>query len=318
MPKKTRSYNKQSSYWTERKAASAAPAMPKQPPVHDLSTAAFDSSPHFTAVAACGGGNRTGYMTNWAPTISENNRYANIMGGVMPFGVQGGYYNVSSAINLAVLAYFNVALVRNCVSLLQDFSVSDLHLKCPNKTVKAFFTKWFEMINLPSFMSQFFLEYYRSGNVFIYAFNGNIDQDKFNKLKTVFAAAKSPKIPIRFTLLNPMQVYLQVGPGQNNAFSKMLSTFELERLRDPKTPEDREVLKSFPPDIQKQIKTNASQPYIFAPLDTSRLYYAFYRKQPYEPLAVPMIFPVLSDIDFKMEMKKVGCSSLNFSKKKNT
>jgi hypothetical protein len=144
-------------------------------------------------------------------------------------------------------------------------------------------------------MSQWFLEYYRSGNIFIYKFNGRIAEDKFAKMKTARAAAnKSPEIPIRYIILDPKQVSLQVGPTYNKTYVRQLSTFEIERLRNPKTPEDVQMLKDYPKDIQLQIKKSAGQPWIYAPLDTSRLYYNFYRKQDYEPLAVPMIFPLLN------------------------
>lgn len=283
---------------------------PLAPPEHDTSLAAFDGNAHFTAVAGANSGGRTGYQTNWAPQIGEQQRFSNIMQGIMPFSQANGYYDVNVAINLAVLAYFNVALVRNAINLMQDFSVSPLHIKCSNKTVKTFITKWFESIQLPNLMSQFFLEYYRSGNVFLYKFSGKIEDDKFQKLKTAFAAAKTPELPIRYIILNPMQIYLQVGPMNKSTYSKMLSTFEIERLQNPQTPEDKAMLKSFPPDIQKQIKQNAPRPFLFVPLDTSRLFYAFYRKQDYEPLAIPMVFPVLADIDFKLAMKQADLSLL--------
>jgi transcription termination factor NusB len=40
-------------------------------------------------------------------------------------------------------------------------------------------------------------------------------------------------------------------------------------------------------------------------LDSDRLISVFYKKQDYEPLAVPMGFPVLEDINWKLELKKV-------------
>lgn len=310
-----RAYAKKSDYWERRKTPAILPTLITPPTHPELGEdqMGFDNSPHFTALAALGGGNAApaadSYKDNWAPTIQETYRYRNIRGGIMPYMQgQGGYYSVGDAISLATLSYFNVSIVRNTLNLLQDFSISPLHIKTSNKTVKSFFTKWFETIGLNNFMAQFFLEYYRSGNVFIYKFNGRIDDDKFAAMKTAFSGAKSPQLPIRYIILNPMQVYLQVGPAFNYTYSKMLSTYELQRLRDPQTPEDIQVLKSFPPEIQKQIKTYAAQPYVYVPLDTERLYYCFYRKQDYEPLAIPMIFPVLNDIEYKLELKKMDMS----------
>jgi hypothetical protein len=315
-----RTYTKRSEYWNrsrKQEVTQAAPSVQtivsKNPVNPDIQSGLFpegDGQTHYSAIAACGGGGELGssnsYRTSFAPTIEDANRYKNIRGGITPFNMSGGgYYSVANAIDLVMQAYWNVGILRNAINLLQDFSVSRLHIKTPNKTVKTFFENWFQSINLYDLMSQFFLEYYRSGNVFLYKFNGRIKDDHFNKLKTVYSA-KSKEIPIRYIILNPQQVYLQIGlvPGQY-VFSKMLSTYEIARLRNPQTAEDKMVYDSFPKEIQEQIKVGGGAQYIYAPLDPNRLFYAFYRKQDYEPLAIPMAFPVLNDIEYKLELKRM-------------
>lgn len=308
MPRK---YTKSSSYWSARKQVAVA-STPLTTPYAERAAnelpPAFDDATHYTAVAACGGGDSDdSYRDKWSSTIRTGN-YRNIRSGIVPFdGSRDGYWGMGDAISLAMQAYFNVSIIRNAVNMAVDFSISDLHIKSANKTVKRFFTNWFESIGLTQFMSQFFLEYYRSGNVFIYKFMGRIPEEQFNKLQ-VAIAAKNPNLPIRYILLNPQQIYLQMGPSYNYTFSKMLSTYEIQRLRNPQTEEDKLVLKSFPKEIQEQIKNYAAQPYLYVPLDIGRLLYAFYRKQDYEPLSVPMIWPVLDDVETKLAMKKLDLS----------
>lgn len=314
-----RSYNKRSEYWSRPRNQPVMQATPvaqfvqKANPVNkDFQSElfpAFDGQPHFSALAACGGGDTAGtssYRSSFSPTIEETNRYKNIRGGISPFNMSGGgYYSVSNAVTLVMMAYWNYGILRNAINLLQDFSVSRLHIKSANKTVKAFFENWFESINLYSLMSQFFLEYYRSGNVFLYKFNGRIKDGDFDKLNTVFSA-KSKEIPIRYIILNPQQVYLQIGLVPNDyVFSKMLSTYEIARLRNPQTETDKIVFESFPEEVQEQIKVGGGSQYIYAPLDPNRLFYVFYRKQDYEPLAIPLAFPVLNDIEYKLELKRM-------------
>lgn len=306
-----RPYQKKNmSYWDSRNKQVSPVAVPQKELVANELAPSFDDQTHYTAVAACGGGdeNPNGYRDRWASTIRDTERYRNIRGGIVPFdNSRDGYWGMGDAISLAMQAYFNVSIIRNAINMAVDFSVSPLHIKSANKTVKRFFTNWFESIGLSSLTPQYFLEYYRSGNVFLYKFMGRIAPDKFNALKTAFAA-KSPELPIRYILLNPQQIYLQMGPSYNYTFSKMLSTYEIQRLKNPQTEEDKLVLKSFPKEVQDQIKNYSAQPYLYIPLDTNRLYYSFYRKQDYEPLAVPMVFPVLSDVDWKLELKKLDMS----------
>lgn len=312
-----RAYTKRSDYWTQRRKTEVVTPVDAivqrvNPPNKQYQSElfpAFDGQAHFSALAACGGGDSgagTSYRNSVSPTIEDTNRYKNIRGGITPFNMSGGgYYSVSNAVSLVMQAYWNYGILRNAINLLQDFSISDLHIKCPNKTVKTFFTNWFQAINISDLMAQFFLEYYRSGNVFLYKFEGRVSDEKFDKLKTVFSA-KSPILPIRYIILNPQQVYLQVGLVPNDyVFSKMLSTYEIARLRNPQTEEDRMVFKSFPKEVQEQIMVGGGNQYIYAPLDPKRLFYTFYRKQDYEPLAIPMAFPVLNDIEYKLELKRM-------------
>ncbi len=312
-----RQYNKKSPYWEQRKKQSSevdnivnTNVVKQNPPNKDYQNQlfpAFDEQTHYSAVAACGGGDiGSTYRTNFAPTIEELNRYKNIRGGITPFNMAGGgFYSVANAVSLVMQAYWNYGTLRNAINLLQDFSVSRLHIKTSNKTVKTFFETWFEAINLYDLMAQFFLEYYRSGNVFLYKFNGRIKDDSYEKLTTVFSA-KSKEIPIRYIILNPQQVYLQIGLVPNDyVFSKMLSTYEIARLRNPQTETDKMVFESFPKEIQDQISVAGGNQYIYAPLDPKRLFYCFYRKQDYEPLAIPMAFPVLNDIEYKLELKRM-------------
>jgi hypothetical protein len=319
-----RQYTKRSDFWNHpRKVISAGSEATSNPstlrPVDavtlktmvDQSAASVEPSSlgtHFTAVAACGGGNVGDVNRNsWANTIIDNNAYRNLRSGVVPFSQRDGNFSMGPVIDIVSLAYYNISAIRNTINLYRDYSISPLRIKCPNKTVKKFFQKWFEAIQLPNFMAQFFLEFYRGSNVFIYKFNGEIAPDKFKTLETAFAA-KSPQIPIRYIILNPAQVSLQMGPTYAYNFSKMLSVYEIQRLRDPQTPEDKQVLKSFPKYIQDQIKNYGSYPFIWAPLDTKRLYYVFNGKQDYEQLAVPMVWPVLNDIEWMLELKRMDMS----------
>lgn len=307
----SRPYNKKNAaYWESRKSVPATAIVPIRELVANEIGVASDDNPRYSeAIAACGGGTpNSNYRDQWASTIRDTNRYQNIRNGIVPFdSSRDGFWGMGDAISLAMQAYFNVAAIRNAINMAVDFSVSPLHIKSVNETAKRFFTNWFESINLSGFMSQYFLEYYRSGNVFMYKFMGRLPEDSFNKLK-VAIAAKSPELPIRYILLNPQQVYLQMGPSYNYTFSKMLSTYEIQRLKNPITEEDKLVFKSLPKPVQQQIMNYSAQPYIYIPLDTGRLYYSFYRKQDYEPLAVPMIFPVLADVDWKLELKKLDMS----------
>ncbi len=319
-----RPYNKKSNYWSQpRKLAditkSTETTTIKQAPDPEL-LPAFSEGPHFSALAACGDtGNTSAFRNQMSPTVSANalTNFPLLSAGIVPFQMIGnggrtgygtnGSFSMSGPISLAMQAYWNISIIRNCINMSVDYSVSPLKIITDNITVKNFFTNWFEAIGLNSFMSQYFLEYYRSGNVFMYKFNGKIQDDDFAKMTQVFSAKKAI-IPIRYIILNPLQVFLQSGGNNPNTYVRALSPFEITRLNHPQTEEDKEVFNQLPEATKKSIKSGGNWLFVTIPLDQNRLSYCFYRKQDYEPLAVPMVFPVLNDVEFKLMLKKMDMS----------
>lgn len=258
----------------------------------------------------------TSSRRNIAGTIEKTDRFTNIEKGLIPFKHSNYISNLSTldvkdAVVLCQKAYYNVAIFRNTIDLMTEFSSSPIYLTGGSQKSREFFEAYFRKINLASFQDQFFREYYRSGNVFVYKFDGDISEEQLTKITQTFGVNKfnislsNIKIPIRYTILNPADVYAGGTINFNTKrFYKILSDYELERLRAPKTEEDLEVLNSLDQETKDKIK-NRSNGTIFINLDPDKLTAVFYKKQDYEPLAIPMGFPVLDDINWKLEMKKM-------------
>ncbi|NBP56646.1 hypothetical protein EBU71_08965 [bacterium] len=258
----------------------------------------------------------TSTRRNVAGNIERTDRFSNIDKGVIPFKYSNYINNLSTldvrdAVVLCQKAYYNVAIFRNTIDLMTEFSTSPIYLTGGSQKSKEFFEAYFKKINLASFQDQFFREYYRSGNVFIYKFDGNISDDQLKKITQTFGLSKlnlssaTIRIPVKYTILNPADIY--AGGSINfdaRRFYKILSDYELERLRKPKTDEDLEVFNSLDKETKERIQ-NKSSGTVFINLDSEKLLAVFYKKQDYEPLAIPMGFPVLDDINWKLEMKKM-------------
>jgi len=115
------------------------------------------------------------------------------------------------------------------------------------------------------------------------------------------------KIPVKYILLNPYDVVAKRATSFDvRFFAKVLSEYEIERLKNPKNDADRELYEALAPNIKKRIKQDAwTTTGISVDLDPTKLRYSFYKKQDYEPFGVPFGFAVLDDINFKLEMKKI-------------
>jgi hypothetical protein len=275
-------------------------------------------TPLMTAFAATASDDPIPARRNLAGTIERTDRFHNIDYGLVPFKYSQNTktkssLNVRDAVILCQKAYYNFSSFRNVIDLMTEFSCSKIYFTGGTKKSRDFLDALFKKINIDNFVDKFFREYYRSGNVFIYRFDYKIKQGDISKITQVFGnestAAAALKLPSKYMILNPADIQY----GGNISFVggnyyKILTDYELQRLRNPTTEEDREVLQSL--DEQNRARINKKMlsgagAYIMIPLDTDRVNAVFYKKQDYEPFAVPMGFPVLEDINWKQEMKKM-------------
>jgi len=236
---------------------------------------------------------------NRAADIVRTDRFRNIENGMIPFKYSRGVSNnsnieVRDTIVLCQKAYYNFSVFRNTIDLMTEFSISNLYYTGGSRKSREFFETLFGRINIDDLQSRFFREYYRSGNVFIYRFNAKMDKSDAFKINQTFGlseANENIEIPSKYIILNPSDIQLQGSIAfSSGVYYKVVTDYELQILRHPQTEEQKEVFESLP----EETKNN-----------TDRLIAVFYKKQDYEPFAVPMGYPVLEDINWKQEMKQM-------------
>ena len=250
-----------------------------------------------------------GSRTNRSAFVNLKARFSSINVGLLPYDYSADGIDVRDTIELCQKAYANVAVFRNAIDIMAEFTNTDLYLEGGTKKSREFFYEWFKRINILSIKDQYFREYYRSGNVFLYRIDGRFKADDYAKIVNQVGSINPSlnKIPLRYILLNPYDVVAKRATTfSTGAYEKVLSEYELARLQNPQTEEDAELFESLDTETQETIKkggyaTNGLK----LALDPRRLSYSFYKKQDYEPFAIPFGFPVLEDINAKMELKKM-------------
>lgn len=251
---------------------------------------------------------------NVSTTIQRTDKYKNIDDGLVPFKYANAYskngIEVRDAVILCQKAYYNFSTFRNVIDLMTEFSVNEIYFKGGNKKSRDFFEAFFKRINIWSLQDKFFREYYRSGNVFIYRFDADLQPEDAKKITQVFGleegvATDTVKVPSRYVFLNPADIQMTGSLSFHNVtYSKTLSDWELQKLRNPQTESDKEMFDNLPSDVKESIK-NKKIGVVLLPLDMDKVTAVFYKKQDYEPFGVPMGYPVLEDINFKYELKKM-------------
>jgi len=293
----------------EKKASSR-----KKTKTEDAGTPLMTSSASYSTGSST---NRSGSRRNAAGSITRTNRFTNIEEGMVPFNYSLGAYGKSSnnldvrdTVILCQKAYYNFSVFRNTIDLMTELSVNDIYLTGGSKKSRDFFSAFFKKINLKSLLDRFFREYYRSGNVFLYKFEKNLNRDDIKKLNQTYAnsSLNGVPVPVRYAILNPADIQVSGNISFSaSKFYKVLNPYEIMRLKDPQTDEDKEILEALPEQALKQLKQQGrgNNAILTMPLDPNKVRAVFYKKQDYEPFGVPMGYPVLEDINWKAEMKKM-------------
>jgi|9_EtaG_2_1085328.scaffolds.fasta_scaffold07080_2 hypothetical protein len=237
-------------------------------------------------------------------------KYTNIAEGLLPYSITAGGIDVRETIELCQKAYANIPIFRNAIDVMSEFSNSEIYLEGGSESARNFIYKWFERINLWKLKDQYFREYYRSGNIFIYRVDGKFNKEDVLKLNKIYGSKEyldPGKIPVRYILLNPYDIISTRSTSfDNGVYKKILSEYELERLKTPKTEEDKQLFDALSPEVKEQIKKGSF--YLSGlkiDLDPEKMVYSFYKKQDYEPFAIPFGYPVLDDLNWKIELKKI-------------
>ena len=246
--------------------------------------------------------------TNEFPTQS----YPNLNSFATPFKTSTGFGNNGSgidtreAIKLSVQAYWAFPLLRNVVEVMGELSNSNLFLKGGNKKTRDFVEAWWDRINVWQLKEQFFREWFRSANAFIYRFDGEFSNADLSKMTQIYGSMNNRKIPVKYMILNPESIVASGNIAFDQAtYAKVLSQYEIQRLKNPQTAEEKALVKQLDKESLKAIREGSSPT---LKLDPERLNVLLYKNQPYEPMGVPMAYGVLKDIEAKLELKRIDLS----------
>ena len=252
---------------------------------------------------------RTASRTNRIATNPIAKKYSNIDEGILPLQYSKNSVDAREAILLCQKAYFNIATFRSTIDLLSEFADSQIYVEGGTDKSRKFVNAWFKRIRMFDLKAQYFREYYRSGNVFLYRIDGLIPLKNSQKVLEAYGASVRKKIPIKYMVINPTDVATKGSLSFSDyQYFKVLTPFEISRLKNPQTEHEIELLNSLPEEVQVQLKSgpiNAASENIQMELNPDFLHVIFAKKQDYEPMAIPTGFAVLDDLNRKIELKKI-------------
>lgn len=244
-------------------------------------------------------------------------RYNNLIALRFPYQNSNGFVNVREAIRLCQTAWYNVPVFKQTIETMTFLSNSGIKLFGGTTESKKFFNAWFDKINLFNLTEQFFRETFRSSNMFLYRYDGGIKSNRVDKFvlgeekdgaKTKDSkikeskAAKTVQIPVRYIVLDPAGLCILNNSDLKNynpTYYRLMDVGVKQQLKH--LTRDGAVKVSLDESLEGLLNNDYNQN---NQLNPDNLYAMFYQKQDYEPFALPMGFPVLEDINLKLEFKK--------------
>jgi hypothetical protein len=316
-----RKYTKKSEYWSKFKSqdksledlAKSASEVPADTAPMSAGSNFYSEANYSRNVGQPGRGEMSRGRSAKVAKTPACEKYNHINNCSLPYHYdKGSSISARDSILLCQKAYACVPIFRNAIDVMAEFSNSDIHLEGGSEKSRNFIEKWLAKIQSWKIKDQYFREYYRSGNIFMYKLDGtfkNSDILKLNKIYAQESKARTVKVPMRYVFLNPYDFVADRSitfDQKEGIYKKLLSEYDLERLANPKTDYDREVFDALPPSAKQQVRDKSfNRDGVLIDLDPNKLIYSFYKKQDYEPFAIPFGYPVLDDINWKMELKRV-------------
>ena len=304
---KKRKYTKKSDYWDKfnNNVKSLKTFLPEK---GESDFVPHRVANHFDVASASRISNSgTGAVSNRANEIDlrVNGRFPFIESSGSPFLESEDGYSVQQAILLCQKAYYNFPIFMNAIDVMSEFTNTEHYLEDGSAQGRSFFKNWLASINIEGLKDQFFRERYRGGNIFLYRVEGKLD---LKGVKTLLGVAPKPinKIPVKYTLLNAADIIADRSVNFSTPrYRQVLSKFDIDKLRNDTSPAGVAILNSLDPEVKSKIKKSEySEDGISIKVDPKNVLMSFYKKQDYEPFAVPFGYRVLDDLNAKAELKK--------------
>ena len=99
----------------------------------------------------------SGTRQNRAAFVNLRNRFSSIAIGMLPYEYSTDGVNIRDAIELCQKAYANVAVFRNAIDIMSEFTNTDVYLEGCSRKSRQFFEEWFRRINLINIKDQLML-----------------------------------------------------------------------------------------------------------------------------------------------------------------
>ena len=221
-------------------------------------------------------------------------------------------------IRMCMDAYDKIGIIRNVIDLMGDFATQGITLVHPNKKIERFYKKWFAKVGGAERSERFLNILYRCGNVVVRRRTAKLTKKLEKDLQKSSGADLDPEIikyakrevPWKYDFLNPLTVEiiggeLAIFAGQPQ-FGLNISA-KIKNLIQKSKGEHSAIIDQLPADLVSAVRNGES----IIPLDPTKTFAYYYKKDDWQMWSNPMILSVLDDIMMLEKMKLADMSALD-------
>jgi hypothetical protein len=230
---------------------------------------------------------------------------------------------IKEAIRRSMVSYHGNAIVRNIFDLMSDFTVKGLQINHRNPRVERFYQEWFRRVRGQNRSERFASLLYRTANVVIKRSTAKLSQaDEENLRRSVGATDldyEEPvrlgrrEIPLRYDFLNPLAIELLgddlapfVGPD-SYTYALRIPQEVIRKVKNPRGKVDQALVSALPSDIRNAILAGDRM----LPLAADKIVVHYYKRDDWQAWAIPMLTPLLKDLNMLEKMKLADLSALD-------
>ena len=229
--------------------------------------------------------------------------------------------------------YDNEAIVSNIIDLMSDFGSQGVRVTCADKKQEKFGQQWFNYVKGPERCERFLSYLFRAGTIVIKRTDGKVPLRTQKKWKSTAATegenghldevvtikefdGGKAILPLKWTYYNPCDVVMIGGELANfigrPLFGLKINTqlrLEINQIAmlNPTQQEHKDFISLIPAYVIEAIKNNS----LFFPLDQSKVYAYYYKKDDNQLYGKPIIRPIIKDIRHLNKLKAADSAALD-------
>ena len=226
-------------------------------------------------------------------------------------------FEQQNIMTLCYSAYEKLGIIKSVIDMMSEFGAEGISLVHEDAGPAKFYEEWARTVNLEDRAERFLSWLFKSGNTVVRRQYGQLNSPRIQNLKENNPAIKYGNIPLNYIFYNPATIEvigddLSVYSNNKKYGIKISQNILSKYIKQPTNDVEREIYEGLPDEIKQAInKKSDLKGYYLVEIPKDKVYVAHYKKDDHQVWAKPLIYGVLSDVQYNEKIKLAKISSLD-------